>query len=53
MEAQPRILRVDNDDPLVVSCAVCGWAPDAPPDPSDLLPWPVIVHWLTEHWDGP
>lgn len=49
---KPTVVRVDDLDPLVCSCAVCGWTPQRP-DPEDgLLPWSVIEHWLIEHWAG-
>ncbi|MGH8898971.1 MAG: hypothetical protein ACRDZ4_18595 [Egibacteraceae bacterium] len=45
-------VRVERDDPLVVSCADCGgvrqlWGYE----PIELLPWKVVEHWLVAHWD--
>jgi hypothetical protein len=45
-------VRVEREDPLVVSCAACGgvaqlWGYE----PVELLPWRVVKHWLSVHWD--
>ena len=53
VEGVPGLIRVEREDPLVVSCAPCGavaqrWGYD----PVELLPWAVIGHWLSEHWHG-
>lgn len=44
------VLRIERDDPLVVSCAVCGGVTQVCGD-EDLLPWKVLEHWLRVHWD--
>jgi hypothetical protein len=45
-------VRVEQDDPLVVSCAACGGATGLwGYEPVELLAWKVIEHWLVEHWD--
>lgn len=55
MTAQrPPVLRVreEQDGPLVVCCGACGGAAQRwAYKPAELLPWQVIEHWLTHHWD--
>ncbi|MGH8902175.1 MAG: hypothetical protein ACRDYA_10950 [Egibacteraceae bacterium] len=46
------VFLVEREDPFVVSCAACGgvtqlWGYE----PVELLPWKVVEHWLTAHWD--
>ncbi|MGH8897566.1 MAG: hypothetical protein ACRDZ4_11200 [Egibacteraceae bacterium] len=53
IEGVPGLIRVRCQDPLAVCCANCGgvtqvWGYDR----VQLLPWKVVEHWLTEHWDG-
>lgn len=53
IEGVPGLILVKCQDPLAVSCAKCGgvtqiWGYN----PVELLPWTVIEHLLTEHWDG-
>jgi hypothetical protein len=53
VKGMPRLIRVECQDPLAVSCATCGGATQIwGYDPVELLPWTVIKHLLTEHWDG-
>jgi hypothetical protein len=52
IEGVPGLIRIEYENPLVVSCAKCGgvtqiWGYD----PAQLLPWKVIEHLLIEHWD--
>jgi hypothetical protein len=52
IEGVPGLIRIECQNPLIVSCAKCGgmrqiWGYD----PVQLLPWKVIEHLLTEHWD--
>jgi hypothetical protein len=44
------VVRVELDDPLVLSCAACGWLPSGQPAIGPLLRR-VLDHWLVEHWD--
>lgn len=49
----PTVARVECEDPLVLSCAVCGWTPGCTGTFRPLY-WAVIRHWLTAHWEwGP
>jgi hypothetical protein len=47
-------VHADQGDLLVVSCGTCdGWVVQLwGYEPVQLLPWKVIEHWLSEHWDG-
>jgi hypothetical protein len=47
---KPAVVKIWDGDPPVCACAVCGWMPQHPE--LGLLPWSVIEHWLTAHWDG-
>ncbi|MGH8886424.1 MAG: hypothetical protein ACRDYX_14865 [Egibacteraceae bacterium] len=45
-------IRVERDDPLVVSCAACGGVTQLwTYEPVELLFWKVVEHWLVERWD--
>jgi hypothetical protein len=53
VEGESGLIHVECQGSLVVSCAMCGgmtqrWRYD----PVELLPWTVIEHWLSAHWDG-
>jgi hypothetical protein len=50
--AEPAFIRVGDVDPLMFSCAVCGWTPEDSGRANDQMFWPVIKHWLAEHWAG-
>jgi hypothetical protein len=52
VEGVPGLIRVECEDPLVASCAAClRMAQEWGYDPVEVLPWAVIEHWLSEHWD--
>ncbi len=53
IQGVPGVIRVEREVPLIVSCAACGHVTQLWDDePVQLLPWQVIEHWLSEHWDG-
>ncbi|MGH8901347.1 MAG: hypothetical protein ACRDYA_06605 [Egibacteraceae bacterium] len=52
VEGVAGVLRIERENPLIVSCAACGGVTQlCGYGPVELLPWKVIEHWLTVHWD--
>jgi hypothetical protein len=48
---KPPLLSVEHADPLILSCAICGWTPQHPDDRhAGPLLGLMIQHWLTAHW---
>ncbi|MGH8902544.1 MAG: hypothetical protein ACRDYA_12910 [Egibacteraceae bacterium] len=49
---KPPVFFIDRKDSFVVSCGACGGVTQLwTHEPVELLPWKVIEHWLSVHWD--